>query len=251
MTQRPLSTLRRGAIAGASLMLAVGCSAESDVSLESEDQRLGYAMGKIFADRIQQDMQDLDSDAFIAGVRDSMDGNESRLSDEEIQKAMRNYQQRLQEEAEGGNTGQGNGSQQQGGDSEGNGNAEENLAASREFLEENGQRDDVTTTDSGLQYEVLEEGDGQSPSENAKVTVHYTGELIDGTVFDSSRERGEPVTFGLQQVIPGWTEGLQLMNEGDRYRLYIPPELAYGENGPPSIGPNQALVFDVELIEVQ
>lgn len=251
MTQRSLFTLRRGAIAGACLMLAVGCSAESDVSLESQDQRLGYAMGKIFADRIQKDMQDLDSDAFIAGVRDSMDGSESRLSDEEIQKAMRNYQQRLQKETSDGNAGQGKGSQKQGGNSADNGNAEDNLAASKEFLEENGQREDVTTTDSGLQYEVLEEGDGQSPGSDARVTVHYTGELIDGTVFDSSRERGEPTTFGLQQVIPGWTEGLQLMSEGDRYRLYIPPELAYGENGPPSIGPNQALIFDVELIEVQ
>ena len=251
MTQRPLFTLRRGAIAGACLMLAVGCSAESEVSLESEDQKLGYAMGKLFADRIQQDMQDINSDAFMAGVRDSMEDNDPRLSEEEIQEAVRNYQQRLQDEANSGNTSQGNGSQQQGGTSGDNGNAEENLTASREFLEENSQRESVTTTDSGLQYEVIEEGDGESPGADARVTVHYTGELIDGTVFDSSRERGEPVTFGLQQVIPGWTEGLQLMNEGDRYRFYIPPELAYGENGPPSIGPNQALTFDVELIEVQ
>ncbi|WP_225741734.1 FKBP-type peptidyl-prolyl cis-trans isomerase [Halospina sp. K52047b] len=244
MTRRTSLTLQRSTIAGACLMLAVGCSAESDVNLESEDQRLGYAMGKLFADRIQQDMQDLDSDAFIAGVRDSMEGNEARLSDEEIQEAVSNYQKRLQDEAAGNNSGQ------QGGTSSG-GDAEDNLAASRAFLEENRQRDGVKTTESGLQYKVIEEGDGESPAENDRVTVHYTGELIDGTVFDSSRERGEPATFGLQQVIPGWTEGLQLMDEGDRYRLYIPPEMAYGENGPPSIGPNQALIFDVELIEVQ
>ena len=248
MTRRSPFTLRRSVIAGACLTLAVGCSAESDMSLESEDQKLGYAMGKIFADRIQQDMQDLNSDAFIAGVRDSMKGNDPKLSQKEIQKAVRDYQQRLQSEAGGG---QNDGSKQQGNASGSNGNAEENLAASREFLKENGQREGVTTTDSGLQYKVIEEGDGKSPSADARVTVHYTGELIDGTVFDSSRKRGEPATFGLQQVIPGWTEGLQLMNEGDRYRLYIPPELAYGENGPPSIGPNQALVFDVKLIEVQ
>jgi len=243
MTRRTSLALQRSTIAGACLMLAVGCSAESDVSLESEDQRLGYAMGKLFADRIQQDMQDLNSDAFMAGVRDSMEGNEPRLSDEQIQKAVSNYQKRLQDEATSNTSGQQ--SKSSGGD------AEENLAASRAFLEKNRQRDGVKTTDSGLQYEVIEEGDGESPAEDDRVTVHYTGELIDGTVFDSSRERGEPATFGLQQVIPGWTEGLQLMNEGDRYRFYIPPQLAYGENGPPSIGPNQALIFDVELIEVQ
>ncbi|PAU82238.1 peptidylprolyl isomerase [Halovibrio salipaludis] len=244
MTRRTSLALQRSTIAGACLMLAVGCSAESDVSLESEDQRLGYAMGKLFADRIQQDMQDLNSDAFMAGVRDSMKGNEPRLSDEQIQKAVSNYQKRLQDEATGNTSGQQS-------KSSGGGDAEENLAASRAFLEKNRQRDGVKTTDSGLQYEVIEEGDGESPAEDDRVTVHYTGELIDGTVFDSSRERGEPATFGLQQVIPGWTEGLQLMNEGDRYRFYIPPQLAYGENGPPSIGPNQALIFDVELIEVQ
>ncbi len=248
MTRRSPFTLRRSAIAGLCLTLAAGCSAESDVPLESEDQKLGYAMGKLFADRIQQDMQDLNGDAFIAGVRDSMEGNEPRLSQEQIQEAVRSYQQRLQGDADSNRR---SGSQSQGGASNSTGNAEENLAASRAFLKENREREGVKTTDSGLQYKVIEEGDGESPSANARVKVHYTGELIDGTVFDSSRERGEPVTFGLQQVIPGWTEGLQLMNEGDRYRLYIPPELAYGENGPPSIGPNQALIFDVKLIEVQ
>lgn len=244
MIRRTSLARYRTPVAGALLMLTVGCSADTDVSLESENERLGYAMGKLFADRIQQDMQDIDSDAFIAGVRDSLKGNEARLSDEAIQKAVQNYQKRLQEEAasKGG---------KQHNDTDGGGDAEANLAASRDFLKENRQRDGVMTTDSGLQYEVIEQGDGQSPGKNDRVTVHYTGELIDGTVFDSSRKRGEPATFGLQQVIPGWTEGLQLMNEGDRYRLYIPPEMAYGENGPPSIGPNQALIFDVKLIEVQ
>lgn len=245
MTRRTPRGLGRSTLAGACLMLAVGCSAESDVSLESEDERVGYAMGKVFADRIGQDMQDLNKKAFMAGVRDSLEDNEARLSKDEIQKAIRGYQKRQQEQA-----GDGSGQSQQGrtGDK---GDAEDNLAESREFLEENGQREDVTTTESGLQYEVIEEGDGPSPADNDRVTVHYTGELMDGTVFDSSRERGDPATFGLQQVIAGWTEGLQLMKEGARYRLYIPPDLAYGENGPPSIGPNQALVFDVELIEVK
>lgn len=108
----------------------------------------------------------------------------------------------------------------------------------------------MKSTDSGLQYEVLESGSGEKPAATDTVKVHYTGELLSGEVFDSSRERGEPVTFGLNQVIPGWTEGLQLMSEGARYKLYIPADLAYGPGGNRAIGPNETLVFDVELLEV-
>ncbi|MEQ6886350.1 FKBP-type peptidyl-prolyl cis-trans isomerase [Salicola sp. Rm-C-2C1-2] len=240
MRRTPLA-LPRSTIAGACLMLAVGCSAESNVPLESDKQRLGYAMGTIFGDRISQNIEDFDREAFMSGIRDSLEEGEPRLSDKEVQQIVRDYQQRMTDGTSGN----------QSSDSESRGDGEDNLAASRAFLEKNRQREGVTTTDSGLQYEVIEEGNGESPEANGRVTVHYTGELIDGTVFDSSRERGEPTTFGLQQVIPGWTEGLQLMNEGDRYRLYIPPEMAYGENAPSSIGPNQALIFDVELIEVK
>lgn len=241
MMRRTSLALPRSTIAGACLMLAVGCSAESDVPLESDEQRLGYAMGTIFGDRIQKNVKDFDREAFMAGIRDSLEEGEPRLSGKEVEQIVRDYQQRMMDGASGDKSP----------DSDNGGNAEDNLAASRAFLEKNRQRDSVTTTDSGLQYEVIEQGNGESPAADDRVTVHYTGELIDGTVFDSSRERGEPTTFGLQQVIPGWTEGLQLMNEGDRYRLYVPPQMAYGENGPPSIGPNQALIFDVELIEVQ
>ena len=108
----------------------------------------------------------------------------------------------------------------------------------------------METTESGLQYEVLEQGDGEKPAATDTVQVHYTGELLSGEVFDSSRERGEPVTFALNQVIPGWTEGLQLMSEGARYKLYIPSDLAYGPGGNRAIGPNETLVFDVELLEI-
>ena len=132
--------------------------------------------------------------------------------------------------------------------------AAENLAAAEEFLAENAARDDVNVTDSGLQYMVLEEGpeDGHSPVSTDLVVVHYVGTLKDGTEFDSSRARGAAAQFPLNQVIPGWTEGVQLMSEGDRYRFFIPPALAYGENGTPGgpIGPNEALIFDVELIKV-
>ncbi len=129
--------------------------------------------------------------------------------------------------------------------------AELNAKAGREFLEANGKRAEVLTTPTGLQYEVLTQGEGAKPGAGDSVTVHYTGKLIDGTVFDSSEERGEPATFGVTQVIPGWVEALQMMNEGSKWRLYIPSELAYGPNGAGGvIGPNQTLIFDVTLISV-
>lgn len=125
-----------------------------------------------------------------------------------------------------------------------------NEDAGRKFLDENGKRVEVRTTASGLQYEVLKEGTGLQPTAADQVTVHYTGKLIDGTVFDSSVERGEPATFGVTQVIPGWVEALQLMKEGAKYRLFIPSQLAYGPNGAGPIAPNSTLIFDVELIKV-
>ncbi|MBR7011362.1 MAG: FKBP-type peptidyl-prolyl cis-trans isomerase [Muribaculaceae bacterium] len=127
----------------------------------------------------------------------------------------------------------------------------DNKTIGREFLEENAKKDSVVQTKSGLQYVVLKEGTGIKPGPNDTVTVHYIGKLIDGTVFDSSMERGEPATFPLDQVIPGWTEGLQLMSEGSDYRLFIPSELAYGSKGAgEQILPNSTLIFDVKLIKV-
>ena len=129
--------------------------------------------------------------------------------------------------------------------------AEVNAQAGKAFLMENGKRVEVKTTPSGLQYEVLTEGDGPQPSAQDQVVVHYEGKLIDGTVFDSSIDRGEPATFGVTQVIPGWVEALQLMKAGSKWRLFIPSELAYGPQGAGGvIGPNQTLIFEVELIEV-
>ncbi len=128
----------------------------------------------------------------------------------------------------------------------------DNKTIGREFMEENAKNDSVEQTTSGLQYMVLKEGTGAKPGPTDLVTVHYTGKLLDGTVFDSSVQRGEPATFPLDKVIPGWTEGLQLMSEGSKYRLFIPSELAYGSKGSgDKILPNATLIFDVELIKVE
>ena len=129
--------------------------------------------------------------------------------------------------------------------------SEANAQAGRDFLDANGKRAEVKITPSGLQYEVIKQGNGPKPDRTDRVVVHYTGKLIAGTVFDSSVERGEPATFGVTQVIPGWVEALQLMNAGSQWRLFIPSDLAYGPNGAGgAIGPNQTLIFDVELLEV-
>ncbi|MGK5093048.1 FKBP-type peptidyl-prolyl cis-trans isomerase [Deltaproteobacteria bacterium TL4] len=129
--------------------------------------------------------------------------------------------------------------------------AETNLIEGQKFLEENKNNEGVVVLPSGLQYKIIQEGSGAKPNPRQSVTVHYHGTLIDGTVFDSSYDRGQPLTFGVTQVIPGWVEGLQLMPEGAKWRLFIPYNLAYGKNGAGNvIGPNAALIFDVELIRV-
>ena len=127
---------------------------------------------------------------------------------------------------------------------------EMNAKAGKEYLANNAKEEGVKVTESGLQYLVVKQGNGKKPGPNDVVTVHYTGRLVDGTVFDSSVERGEPATFAVGQVIPGWVEGLQLMSEGSAYRLFIPSELAYGEHGTGPIQPNSTLIFDVQLLKV-
>ena len=127
---------------------------------------------------------------------------------------------------------------------------EMNAKAGKEYLANNAKEEGVKVTESGLQYLVVKEGNGKKPGPNDVVTVHYTGRLVDGTVFDSSVERGEPATFAVGQVIPGWVEGLQLMSEGSAYRLFIPSEHAYGEHGTGPIQPNSTLIFDVQLLKV-
>ncbi|TGN38058.1 FKBP-type peptidyl-prolyl cis-trans isomerase [Marinobacter confluentis] len=217
-----------------------GCSSSQETppepKLDTNDQKVSYGMGLVMGERMGNDLPDLQMDQFLQGIQHGHAGDEeqTRMSREEIQQALMAYQAEMQEQA---------GAKQQE-------LAQKNLEAGETFLAENAERDGVETTDSGLQYEIIEEGEGETPSAEDQVRVHYTGELISGEVFDSSRERGEPVTFGLNQVIPGWTEGLQLMKEGSRAKLYIPAELAYGPGGNQRIGPNETLVFDVELLEI-
>ncbi|PPI84096.1 peptidylprolyl isomerase [Marinobacter maroccanus] len=220
--------------------LVAGCStppeAPEQPKLESTDQKVSYGMGLVLGERMGNDLPNLQMDQFLQGIQHGHAGDDEakRMSREEIQQALMTYQQQMQEE-------QGKQMEEL---------AQKNLDAGEAFLAENAEREGVETTESGLQYEVLEQGDGEKPAATDTVQVHYTGELLSGEVFDSSRERGEPVTFALNQVIPGWTEGLQLMSEGARYKLYIPSDLAYGPGGNRAIGPNETLVFDVELLEI-
>jgi len=179
----------------------------------------------------------IDRDATGSAVvyRDKVSGEETRLTQEEALAEREAFMQRRQQQMQA--------QQQQ--------EAQANSEAGEAFLAQNADRDGVMVTDSGLQYRVIEEGEGDSPAAEDRVTVHYKGTLIDGTQFDSSYDRGEPATFALNQVIPGWTEGLQLMSEGAKYEFFIPSELAYGEQGRPGpIGPNATLIFEVELLEV-
>ncbi len=201
-------------------------------------QDTGYFFGYSIGNMLKRDgNQDIDLDAFLAGVKDSFKGVDPALTPEQ-QNAVIAHIQEKQKVAQ-----QAAAERQQA-------VAQTLLEGSRAFLAENASKEGVVTTDSGLQYLVLTEGNGAQPGANSRVKVHYEGRLADGTVFDSSYQRGQPAEFGLNQVISGWTEGLQLMKTGGKSRLFIPPELGYGPGGTGSIPPNAALVFDVELIEI-
>ena len=220
---------------GASTESAAAPAAPAEVSLESTEQRLSYGIAFGLGQRMSQDGMPMDIDAFIAGFRDGATGQAGRMTQEEIAAEMQSYQEKMVAEQQA--------LQAQA--------AETNLAAATAFLEENKGREGVVVTESGLQYEVVEAGEGPMPGPEDTVEVHYTGTLIDGTEFDSSHKRGQTVTFGVGQVIAGWTEALQLMPVGSKYKLHIPPELGYGAGGAGQmIGPNSALVFEVELVSI-
>jgi FKBP-type peptidyl-prolyl cis-trans isomerase len=179
---------------------------------------------------------DLDAEVLSAAIRDALSGKESRLTDEEMLAAVASLQERTVAAMQASIKEK----------------AQKNLAEGEKFLAENKTKEGIKTTDSGLQYKVLEEGEGPSPKAGDTVTVHYRGTLVDGTEFDSSYQRGEPATFPLTGVIPGWTEALQLMKKGSKWVLFIPSELAYGERGAGNrIPPNSTLIFEVEMISYQ
>lgn len=208
-------------------------NAEETKKPESLTERVSYAYGLMIARQLGERGVEIDIEQFVAAFHTVKAGGEPVLSEDEVAAAFDESQKQVDEK-------------------NATGPDRENLEAGKKFLEENAKKDGVKVTGSGLQYEVIEAGDGKKPAATDTVTVHYHGTLIDGTVFDSSVERGEPTSFPLNRVIPGWTEGVQLMPLGAKYRFTIPYHLAYGERGAGAdIKPYSALVFEVELLEIE
>lgn len=201
---------------------------------KSELEKLSYSLGIILGERIQNDFGDLDPDFVLQGLMDSKNADGWKMDRSAINQAVQDAQARAQA------------AQQQ----QIEAMAEANLKAGEDYLVANAKKDGVTVTASGLQYRVLTAGSGDSPQATDTVRVHYEGRLISGDVFDSSYQRGEPVSFPLNGVIPGWSEGVQLMTPGAKYEFTIPAALAYGPSGTGPIPPNSVLVFDVELLEI-
>jgi FKBP-type peptidyl-prolyl cis-trans isomerase FklB len=198
--------------------------------------KLSYALGLGIGQQLaQMGARDLNVNDFAQSIRDVLEGNELKVSHREAQQIVQDYFQKQEQKMQAERAEKGKAAREEG----------------EKYLAENAKKEGVVTLPSGLQYQVLKEGNGKKPSAKDQVKCHYEGFLIDGTVFDSSVQRGEPAVFGLQQVIAGWTEGLQLMQEGAKYRFFIPYRLAYGEGGAGQlIPPFATLIFDVELIEV-
>ena len=214
------------------------------MTLDTNQQQVSYIIGRDLARNFAQQGLELDIDTLAAALKEGMAGQPSRLTQEQMQAAM----QQLQEQLGGGEDDQ---DDNQDDNDSSNPTSMSNKAEGEAFLTENQNKPGITTLPSGLQYEVLTEGTGPKPTLRSSVTTHYHGTLINGTVFDSSYQRGQPATFPVNGVIAGWTEALQLMPEGSKYRLYIPSDLAYGKRGAGrDIGPDSALIFDVELLKV-
>ncbi len=239
------------ALSAAILSVAVlaGCQekpvdvVDQEVNLETLEQKVSYMMGLQFGTQMASGDFDLNQDTLVLGLADGLNGEEPLLSDEEMQAVITEFQTVMQEKQM---------LAQQEAEAERALVAEESRTASTAFLTENAMRDGVITTDSGLQYEVIVQGDGEQATPDSIVTVNYKGTLVDGTVFDASELHGGPATFGLNQVIPGWTEGVALMNVGSTYKLFIPSDLAYGEFGSgDTIPPESALIFEIELLDVE
>ena len=203
-------------------------------NFKNDTEKMSYAMGLNVAEYVAHTPVDLVPELVLEGLRDALAGTPA-IPSEEYASAMRMLHTRIQEASR----------------DQAKKQAEKNIREEQDFLAANKQKSGVKETATGLQYEVIRNAEGQKPGRTSKVRVHYTGTLLNGQVFDSSVQRGEPAEFGLNQVIPGWTEGLQLMSEGAKYRFFIPARLAYGERGAPgAIPPNAALIFEVELLKI-
>jgi len=200
-------------------------------ALETFEQKVSYCVGLDVGKAMKAQAVDLEVEAFNEGVKDAVSGTKPRFDAKERAEIIASYEQQIQKARQA--------------------SEQSNEEAGMSFLAENATKEGVVALPSGLQYKVLTAGTGASPAKTDRVTVHYRGTLIDGTEFDSSYSRGRPATFGVDRVIPGWTEALQLMKEGAKWQLFIPAKLAYGERGAGgAIGPGQTLIFEVELIEV-
>lgn len=230
--------MRLTLLAASLIVVAASCTAQQGkTDLKTDEAVFGYALGYGYGEYLKSQMVDsLDMDAFLAGLLAAQKGDSSRVTEADRERVFTAMQERLQAKARAKEL------------AEMRANNDPNLA----WLDENGKREGVVTTASGLQYEVITMGSGAKPKATDNVTVHYLGTLIDGTKFDSSYDRGEPITFPLNGVIAGWTEGLQLMPIGSKFKFYIPGYLGYGTRGAGQlIAPNSTLIFEVELLDIQ
>lgn len=210
-------------------------AASGKSGLKDQKQKVSYGIGFNLGQNLMRDQLDLDPQVLAKGIVDAMTKQKPQMSEEEIRATLIAFQQELRQQQE----------------AKMKKAQAENVAKGKKFLETNAKKEGVKTTKSGLQYKVIKSGKGKTPGPKDSVTTHYRGTLIDGKEFDSSYKRNQPATFPVSGVISGWTEALQLMKEGDKWQLFIPSDLAYGERGSgPDIGPNEVLIFDIELLKV-
>ncbi|MCB9173787.1 MAG: FKBP-type peptidyl-prolyl cis-trans isomerase [Flavobacteriales bacterium] len=233
------------AIVAVSIMSCSNGDSSADVTLTNEIDSVSYALGANMANNIAKDFSEANSEAFIKGFKDVLDSAEMVIPIEELQTVLQPFFQRKQQEAMI--------KQQEEAEKAANEQFGDVKVQGEKFLEENKTKPGVKVTASGLQYIVMKEGKGKQPTAESNVEVHYHGTLMDGSVFESTVEKGKSIEFNVSQVIPGWTEGLQLMKEGAKFKFFIPQELAYGANPRPGgpIKPFMPLVFEVELIKVK
>ncbi len=203
-----------------------------DASLSTDKQKFSYGIGLQIGQSLSQQPFEVDHDALILAIKDALAGKESRVSLKELQRVMAAEEKKLNEKQTAA--------------------ADDNLKIGKAFLEDNKKKNGIKTTASGLQYRVIKEGSGESPTLDDTVTVNYRGTLLDGTEFDSSYKRGQPATFPLKGVIKGWQEALPMMKKGAKWEIFVPSELAYGPRGAGgSIGPNETLIFEIELLDIK